>query len=278
MTEELTAFDEDDELESAKSQIKAFLEKLKKLSVNLNNVGNVYNEVRSALKIISAQIENDMSEYKQVKTEYDDMKEDDIIKQAMEKKFIPLDMFKVVFKMHNRLKNVSQWYIYESELFTVFSKKLYILTNEAKDAQVMNQTLKEMKEFIKQQNELFKDTMTNKINNIDEKILSRFDKMLNDMLIINKETMNNMLITMSDISDNNINFVREISKGHEISNVSQKRELKNNLRRIQDKIPKKSEIDDKKYNIDLIDKNNNDDDIEDIEIEDEKSDEELLNI
>lgn len=183
------------------TRVKTFLDKLKEDSITYQNFVRYSNEIDSIFTVIEAQVENQITEYSEAERRHSEMKTSQIAKSAMENRYVPLEMYDDASIMHNRVREIASWCGYEVEIFLIMKDKLIRLLNDAKAMQVMGDTLKEMKEFIKQQNELTKEIVTAKLQNTDDKMLTKFEKMLNNTLQLNKENNVFLMNSMNELAE-----------------------------------------------------------------------------
>jgi len=195
------------------SKIKDVIERLEDANFNFENFEAWHTESETNSRIINAQIENKTMDYKESKNNAIDDLEKAKENGEIGKEFIPIGLFKLQRTIHHDTLGVLSWNILLAKQQKIIIKKLFVLLREAKQSMVVRDTLRETKEFIKEQNNLVKDIVNNQVTNIQEKIITVAREMNKETNLIQKENimvLTNCIDKFSQNNSRNIDSIGEI--------------------------------------------------------------------
>lgn len=202
-----------------KSAIKRVLDDLEESNITFENYKRYIDKVENTINVISAQIENDRSEYENIYGEYKEMTEGEIFKRTKLDNVVPLDAFKQLINITRVMKDTLNWEMLKSGIYQVMYKKLLSVTNDANALDIKRDALEEMREMEKERNKVILEVIGQKAISLDQ----RYDFLNKQIYEQHRSDKKELLYMMENI----IGMVLDAKKGDE--------DLKKYLKEVEEK-------------------------------------------
>jgi len=161
------------DFDEQQTQVERLVEELENATLTLQNY-KVYSErVNSSVRIIKAQIENLITDYKALKRKLDDKLENNNVKRSMEEGYVPIEVFELLQDINEVFKNAYSWKMLENKLNNLIFQRLFLILDEAKALDIKREALAEMREMENKRNELFLESIKRNNALVQEVINSR---------------------------------------------------------------------------------------------------------
>ncbi len=186
------------------TNIRRILSDMKEASINHHNYRKYATSWSNTRLIILSQIDNETLQYNEKLDRFRELKESPRIKESLDNKLAPIELYSVVVSIVNHLRAIISWKVVEAELSQLFVEKMVSCLGEVASLDVEREVLKRMGEMVQSQSDLFAETLQSRMQTFDSKFLSFVTAMQNENRIDRKETTNmltNALITNAQIME-----------------------------------------------------------------------------
>lgn len=213
----------DEEAFESKTEVEKIIVELKESNINFENYKNYVIKIQNTSKIISAQIESLIREYRAIKRKNEEKRQSKNFVRAEEEGFIPKEVYEIEKEMADILRDAYSWKSLEIQMHNLIFTKISQVLDDAKALDIKRDALKEMREMETKRNDLFlrimtdnnkivEDIVNNKLKTIDEKIMGSVTFTLKEAMADKKETLMLVLNIMRQLNMDTSEFSKQMSK------------------------------------------------------------------
>lgn len=193
------------------SSVKSVIDRLENARISLETFEEWYAEVITTKKIIEAQIENNFVTFKKQKREAKDLYEEAKEQDRISKDFVPARLNALQNQLYHSQKSILYWYVLLSNIQEIMLEKAKDILLDAKKSAVMRDAIKRSESYIKEQNDFFKEVVTNKMNNMDEKIMGSLEQIQRETNSFHKDNIKVLSDALETFSENNVTGIRKLA-------------------------------------------------------------------
>lgn len=214
------------ESKTSKQHIKELIEKHNNSSVTYQNYKEPHTKILNNVEMIEAQIDNLNEKYDTLSLKYKKaIEHKSVVNLMTTEKIVPIELHDMLTEKENILSQMAEWKILQFQLMEIDDKNLATALGAVRGMDIEKEVLTNMKEVIKQRDDMIIEIMDNKMKSIDEK-QEAFKQMMSDRfegnaIRLHSMFMNNIREIFNKVVANNPNITvnrhLEVQEHHPIT-------------------------------------------------------------
>ena len=177
------------------NQVKSILEELNQASISIGNCKKYFDKIRNTEQIITAQIENNKTDYNDQMARFKDMTGKQSFKDGYDQGIVSAKLYDHVKDMNKTLQDTYGWRSLQKELNSLFLDKVMEIVGETKALDIERDALNRFSAMQKQEHQFLSELMQKRYQVLEDKF-NYFVSTVTDKM---NEERNNMLEVLKEV-------------------------------------------------------------------------------